>query len=223
MTRRAHEHALDLGGRHVVGVVVPADVLAGHLVAVAARRHLVEDLAGARDVVAEVVALDHVLAPPAGDRAKRRVPAQCLPPGACPGLVGQGHELLLGCRAERVRAPAEGRRGSGHDPDRARDEGDGDDQPEPRRAGPVGSVARHGPGRTEALDRSGGTRWGRRSGAIRHDRTVVSRSDPVSPRDGPGRGGTGVPVSAGGGGREWSTRRRPSPWAFDRSARSGAP
>ena len=37
-----------------------------------------------------------------------------------------------------------------------------------------------------ALGRSGGTHRDRRSEAIRHDRTVVSRSGPVSPRDGPG-------------------------------------
>ena len=56
VTGRVHEHLLDRGRRDVVGVGVPADVLAGQLVAVADRVELVQDLAVARDGVAEVVA-----------------------------------------------------------------------------------------------------------------------------------------------------------------------
>ena len=82
MPGRAHEHLVDRGGGLVVRVGVPADVLAGQLVAVADRVELVEDLAVARDRVAEVVALDHVLAAPSGDRGQRRVDLERWQPGA---------------------------------------------------------------------------------------------------------------------------------------------
>ena len=56
---------------------------------------------------------------------------------------------------------------------------------------------------------------------IGHDRTVVARSRSGQPARWSGSRGTGVPVSVGGGRREWSTRRRPTPWAFDRIGGSG--
>src|SRR4029078_3233803 len=77
VARRLHERVVDDAGRDVVGVVVPADVLAGDRAAVVLLVEDVEDvIAGRRDVVAEVVAGDHVLAPPAGDRRERRIDPQ---------------------------------------------------------------------------------------------------------------------------------------------------
>ena len=52
-----------------------------------------------------------------------------------------------------------------------------------------GQARNGGGGREGARRRLAGARRVRRNGSIRHDRTVVAQSRPVSPRDGPGRGG----------------------------------
>ncbi len=116
MAGRIHEHAVDLGGRHVVRVVVPADVLARHLVAVADGIELVEDLADTRDVVAEIVVLDHVLAPPAGDGAERRIDLQGLETGTRPASVGEsrpGSPRTTSCRRPRPTRTSDAGRGQG--------------------------------------------------------------------------------------------------------------
>jgi len=81
--RRSHEQVVDHLGRLVVRVVVLTDVLAGQLEAVATPGHLVEDGAAGRvgDVMAEVVADDHVLAAPAGERREGAVDDQRLEAG----------------------------------------------------------------------------------------------------------------------------------------------
>ena len=97
MAGRVHEHPLDGRRGLVVRVGVPADVLAGDLVAEADRRELGEDPARvAGDVMAEVVAVDHVLAAPASNRGQRRVHVQGLQAGARSRAVGEGDQLGLG-------------------------------------------------------------------------------------------------------------------------------
>ena len=130
---------LDDAGRDVVGVVVPADVLAGDRVAVVLLVEDVEDVVAARrDVVAEVVAGDHVLAPPAGDRRERRVDLERAEPGRRPRLVREADELPLRGGAERARAPRVGGSRRGQQPDRRDGERDGEEPGDPARA------ARHG-------------------------------------------------------------------------------
>ena len=93
MARRIHEHLVDRGGGLVVGVRVPADILAGQPVAVAVRVELVEDLAVARDRVAEVVALDHVLASPRATEVERRVDLERRQPGSWRGSGWSGRRV----------------------------------------------------------------------------------------------------------------------------------
>jgi hypothetical protein len=126
MAGRFHEHLLDRDGRLIVRVGVPADVLAGGLVAVADAGERVEDAAASRDVVAEVVPLDHVLAPPARDRGQGRVNLESPQPGACAGAVGQCDEFGFGRRIERVAIPGQGSDGGGQGGGGGEPEQDGD-------------------------------------------------------------------------------------------------
>ena len=127
MTGGVHEVVLNGLCRLVVGPIVPADVFAGHLVAVALLVHHGEDqLAAGRDVVAEVVARGHVLGAPAREPGKCRVPVQRRETGAGAGLVRQREELLLGRGGKRVVSPTQGSTRQGQEPRARRDEREGE-------------------------------------------------------------------------------------------------
>ena len=97
-------------GRLVVGIVVPADVLARELVAVALVGHHVEDrVAIGRDAVAEVVALDHVLRPATGDRLQLRVDLERAEAVRGAGLVRRGRRAPTRPSSSRRSRPRRGR------------------------------------------------------------------------------------------------------------------
>src|SRR5204863_4063059 len=99
-----------LRGGLIVGVVVPADVLAGEVVAIAPVVHDIPDhLSGRRDVMAEVAAVFHVLAAESSNRSQGGVDAKGRQAGAVARLVGRAVKLLLGRAVEAVRVPGKDR------------------------------------------------------------------------------------------------------------------
>ncbi len=113
MVGRVEEHLVDRGRRRIVGSGVPADVLAGELVAVRVRVELVEHGADVRDVVAEVRPLDHVTTSPASDGGQRRIDDQRCVTGLVTRVLGRGDEGSLSIPAERARRPVRAGPGSG--------------------------------------------------------------------------------------------------------------
>jgi hypothetical protein len=109
---RVHEQPEDVRGHVFLGCARPgclADVLAGDLETVVVLvLHVPEHVvvsSRARDRVREVVPLGHVLAPPAGDRAQRRVELERPQTARRPGLILQRDELRLGPGADGVLIP----------------------------------------------------------------------------------------------------------------------
>ena len=130
---RIHEQPEDVRGHVFLGCARPgclADVLAGDLETVVVLvLHVPEHVvvsSRARDGVREVVPLGHVLAPPAGDRAQRRVELERPQTARRPGLVLQRDQLRLGPGADGVLVPAADRGGEVQPGGRAERHGQGD-------------------------------------------------------------------------------------------------
>ena len=202
MSWRVHEHLLDDRGRGVVRVGVPADVLAGELEAEADLAEFGKDAAIARDRVAEVVTIDHVLAAPPGDGAQRCVDPECREPGVRAASICQGDKFGRGVSAERSPIPGERARRDDERGHRCRSEEERDGECHAARCG----AEVHDP-----QDRAANARWVWEGHAIQdsEDQPVWSTgrcehlrcgAAQIPLHDGPGRGRSLVPVAAVRGG-----------------------